>query len=188
MLSASLLSLGIVALAEVGDKSQLVCMLLASRYRAWPVVVGAVTAFLILNMVAVTLGASLARLLPMNWILAFASLLFFLFGVQSLLAKADDEEGEIHIKSSKSVLFTAFVMIFISELGDKTQLSVAAMSLSHHALGVWLGASLALVLTTVLGVWAGKAVLTRINPIWLHRAGGVIFLLMAGMTGSQLLA
>ena len=187
MLSAAILSLGVVALAEMGDKSQLVCMLLASRYRAWPVLLGAVTAFFILNALAVTVGASLASLLPMAWILSVAALLFFVFGIQSLLAKPEDGGPEIQIKSSKSVLFTAFLMIFVSELGDKTQLSVAAMSLSHDALGVWLGASLALLITSVLGVWAGQSVLARINPVWLHRVSGVIFLLMAGLTGSRLL-
>lgn len=182
MLTATLLSLGIVTLAEMGDKSQLVCMLLASRYRPWPVFFGAITAFLILNGVAVTLGTSLARLLPMNWVLGAATLLFILFGLQSLLAKEDEEES-VEIKCIRTVFITSLVMLFVSELGDKTQLSVVTMSLSQSPLGVWLGASLALIFTSALGVWLGKTVLARVNPVWLHRASGGLFLLMAAGTG-----
>lgn len=196
MITASALSFGVVALAEIGDKSQLVCMTLASRHRARPVLIGAIAAFLLLNVLAVTVGASLATWLPTTLITAFAALLFALFGLQALRAGSESDEGEGDdeetaaraARSGRSILLTTFLLIFVAELGDKTQLAVAAMSTSESPIGVWIGASLALAATSAVGVFAGRRFLSRINPLWLHRASGAFFLLLAALTGVSLVS
>jgi putative Ca2+/H+ antiporter (TMEM165/GDT1 family) len=85
---------GLIFLAEIGDKSQLVCMTLAARYRHTPVLLGSIAAFLVLNTLAVAFGAGLAEWIP-DYILASAvAILFGVFGVKLLLTREEDEDVE----------------------------------------------------------------------------------------------
>jgi len=177
----------LIALAEMGDKSQLVCMLLASRHRGLPVVLGASAAFLILNAMAVVFGSAVAQAVPHTWLSLFAAALFAFFGFKSLLAN-DDEDDDIAEKSGHGIFLTTFMMIFMAELGDKTQLAVAALSTTQDAWGVYAGASLALIITSILGVVAGRWLTQHINVHWLHRISGVMFLLFAGWLVVDLLS
>jgi putative Ca2+/H+ antiporter (TMEM165/GDT1 family) len=179
MLSTTLSTFLLIFLAEMGDKSQLVCMLLASRHRGLPVFIGAVAAFALLNLVAVAVGASLASALPITPIKVLVALLFLGFGVSALLTK-DEEEEDIKEALGHSVLVTAFVMIFMAELGDKTQLSVAGLAASVPPLAVFTGATLALAVTTALGIVGGKWLLKKLSPTLLHRLAGILFLLIGG--------
>jgi putative Ca2+/H+ antiporter (TMEM165/GDT1 family) len=116
------------------------------------------------------------------------ALLFTVFGIQSLLAKDEGEDqGNEKLKYS-SVFWSAFSLIFIAELGDKTQLAVAGLATTHTAWSVWLGASLALVATTLLAVALGKILLKRVSSVWLHKIGGALFLIFAVITCWQAFA
>jgi len=172
--------------AEFGDKSQLVCMALAARYRALPVVAGAVAAFALLNLLAVTLGAAAAAWLPQWLVLATVMVLFAVFGVLALRGEEDDDEDESETKVGRYLVWSIFGLIFMAELGDKTQLAMAGLGGVHAALPVWLGGTLALVTTTVLGVWAGRVLLTRLPVALINRVGGALFLGFAGWVGWQL--
>ncbi len=168
----------LVFLAEFGDKSQLVCMALAARYRAKPVIFGAVLAFAVLNLLAVTLGALAAEWLPRWLVLLIVAFLFLWFGIQSLL-NDDDEDDGFQNGAARSAFVTAFSVIFLAELGDKTQLAVAGLAASEAWIAVWIGATMALAMTTVLGVMAGRVISQYISVQWMHRLGGTIFLLFA---------
>ena len=169
-------SFGLIAAAEIGDKSQLVCMALAARHKARPVLLGAVAAFALLNLAAVLFGAALARWVPAWALGAAVALLFAAFGLRALLAGEEDEDGEAQEKSGHSVFATAFLLIFTAEFGDKTQLAVAGLGASLPPGPVWLGGTLALAATSLLGVWAGRALLRRMPLRSLHRFSGVLFL------------
>lgn len=180
-------SFGLIAAAEIGDKSQLVCMTLAARHKALPVVLGATAAFALLNLAAVLFGAAVAHWIP-EWVVGTAvAVLFAGFGLNALLTQAEDEDGELQEKSGHSVFATAFLLIFTAEFGDKTQLAVAGMGASLPPAPVWLGGTLALAMTSVLGVWAGRALLRRIPLHWLHRLSGVLFLGFAAYAAWRLL-
>ncbi len=174
----------LVFLAEFGDKSQLVCMTLATRYRALPVLLGAVVAFAVLNLLAVMVGSVAAAWLPRPLVLGVVALLFLWFGIQSFRAE-QDEEGEDVSLSVKSVFISAFVMLFLAELGDKTQLAVMGLASTESALLVWIGSTLALVATSVLGVIAGRALMRYVSVSWLHRASGVLFVVFAFYAGAE---
>lgn len=175
----------LVFLAEFGDKSQLVCMTLSARYRALPVLVAAVLAFSLLNLLAVTVGATLSLWLPQWVVLAVVVLLFLWFGVVSLRAEDEDEEEET-VKVGKHLVFSVFSLIFLAELGDKTQLAVAGLGSVEAALPVWIGSTAALITTSVLGVIAGRTVLQRLPLVWVHRVSGVIFILFALLAAVEL--
>ncbi|QIZ76976.1 TMEM165/GDT1 family protein [Ferrimonas lipolytica] len=188
--SSAMVTFGVIALAEIGDKSQLVCMTLAAKHRSRPVLIGAISAFLLLNALAVSLGALLADWIPTQWITAAAAILFALFGLQALFGShEEDEDVDVDTRyKSRGIILTTFSMIFLAELGDKTQLSVAAMATTHPTFAVWLGSSLALAFTTILGVLAGKHLLAKLDTARLNRASGLFFLVLAATLIFQLLS
>ena len=187
-LSISLSTFTLIALAEVGDKSQLVCMTLAARHRHWPVILGATTAFLVLNALAVLFGAGVAAWIPERVTAGLVALLFGAFGIHALYIQ-DISEPENRIESSSHGIFlTTLLLILVAEFGDKTQIAVAGLAGSLAPLPVWLGATAALVTVSVLGVWAGRTVLQRLPLLWLHRISGGIFLLFALLAAWQALA
>ncbi|MFZ4702657.1 MAG: TMEM165/GDT1 family protein [Candidatus Methylumidiphilus sp.] len=178
---------GLIAVAEIGDKSQLVCMTLAARHKALPIVLGATAAFALLNLAAVMFGAAVAHWLP-EWAVGTAVVVLFAgFGIRALLTKEEDEDGEPVEKSGHGVFATTFLLIFAAEFGDKTQLTLAGLGAALPPAPVWLGGTLALATTSLLGVWAGRALLRRIPLHWLHRLSGVLFLGFAAYAAWRLL-
>lgn len=182
-----MLTYGVIFLAEIGDKSQLVCMTLASKHRSKPIIIGSALAFGLLNALAVTFGGTLTHFVPSQWLNLSAALLFIIFGLHSLFAREDDDEGEtIVTNSGKNILFITFSMIFLAELGDKTQLGVITLSTTYHPFMIWLGATLALISTSALGIFAGRKLLTRINPAMLHRLSGLLFIVIGVLISTRL--
>jgi len=179
--SVALSTFALIALAEIGDKSQLVCVALAARHRHWPVILGAITAFLALNTLAVLFGAGVAAWVPERIMAGLVSLLFAAFGIHALYKQDDDESEDAVEMSDHGIFITALLLIFVAEFGDKTQIAVAGLAGSFDPLPVWLGATAALVMVSILGVWAGRTVLQRLPLLWLHRISGAIFLLFASL-------
>lgn len=172
-------SFSLISLAELGDKSQLVCMTLAARHRHWPVILGAATAFAILNTLAVLFGAGVAAWVPEKVVAGAVAILFGVFGILALRASEDEAVDVVEERPGHGIFFTTLSLIFIAEFGDKTQIAVAGLAGSMASVPVWIGATSALLLVSVLGVWAGRTLLQRLPVVWLHRLGGGIFLLFA---------
>ncbi|MGK5093927.1 TMEM165/GDT1 family protein [Deltaproteobacteria bacterium TL4] len=177
----------LIFLAELGDKTQLVCMTLAARYRGRPVLIGAIAAFVVLNTLGVLFGASLAAWIPRLYIDIAVALLFGVFGVQALSIKEDeDESDEVTETRGKALWLTAFLMIFLAELGDKTQIAVVGLAGTAPPIPVWVGATLALSASSALGVLAGRTVLQRIPVVLLHRVSGAFFLLLTAFVVARI--
>jgi putative Ca2+/H+ antiporter (TMEM165/GDT1 family) len=172
-------SFALIAAAEIGDKSQLVCMTLASRHRPMPVMLGALAAFAILNTLAVVFGVAIASWLPEYVVGLIVAILFGVFGVHALRATEDDADEEVEEKSGHGIFFTTLVLLTVAEFGDKTQLAVVALSSVHVPIAVWIGATLALAATSALGILAGRTILQKIPLVLLHRISGAFFLLLA---------
>ena len=186
-LSAAGTTFLLVAFAEIGDKSQLVCMTLAARHRGLPIVIGAVAAFAILNLLAVLFGAAVAAWLP-EWLVTLAvAVLFAVFGVSALRYQEEDEDEHVEEAPGHGIVATTFLLIFLAEFGDKTQLAVAGLGSTSEPSAVWAGATLALATTSALGVFAGRKLLNRLPLLWIHRISGVFFLLLAIFATSRLL-
>jgi putative Ca2+/H+ antiporter (TMEM165/GDT1 family) len=174
-------SFALIAAAEIGDKSQLVCMTLASRHRALPILLGAVFAFAFLNTLAVVFGVAIANWLPHYIVATTVALLFAAFGIHALrIEEEEDDNEDVVEKSGHSIFFTTFLLITVAEFGDKTQLAVVALSSTALPVAVWLGSTAALATTSALGVLAGRTVLQKIPLTLLHRLSGAIFILLAG--------
>ena len=182
-LATALTGFTLIAAAEIGDKSQLVCMTLASRHRAWPVILGAIAAFGVLNTLAVVFGAAIASWLPEYVVAITVAVLFAIFGFHSLRVFDDEDGEEVKEKSGHGIFFTTFVLITVAEFGDKTQLAVVALSSTAQPAAVWIGATAALTATSALGVIAGRTVLQKIPLVLLHRLSGAIFLVLSVFAG-----
>ncbi len=177
----------LVGLAEFGDKSQLVCMTLAARHRGLPIVIGAILAFAILNLLAVLFGAAVAAWLP-EWLVTLAvAVLFATFGVSSLRYEDEDEDEKVEEMPGHGIVATTFLLIFLAEFGDKTQLAVAGLGSTSQTYAVWAGATIALATTSALGVFAGRKLLNRLPLKWIHRISGVFFLLLAAFAAGRLI-
>jgi putative Ca2+/H+ antiporter (TMEM165/GDT1 family) len=166
----------LIGLAEMGDKSQLVCIALAIRYRAAPVLLGAIAAFALLNLAAVMIGAAVANWLPEQLITAFVGVLFLLFGAHAFRSKVEESEI-IEDKGNHGIFFSTFVLILLAEFGDKTQIAVAGLASTLDIFAVWLGATLALAVTSGIGVLAGRTALKHVPIVLLHRLSGSLFIL-----------
>ncbi|WP_027149104.1 TMEM165/GDT1 family protein [Methylobacter tundripaludum] len=176
-------SFALIAAAEIGDKSQLVCMTLASRHRAMPVLLGAIAAFAFLNTLAVMFGIAIASWLPAYIVATIVAILFAAFGIHSLRVEMEDENEEIKEKSGHSIFFTTFLLITVAEFGDKTQLAVVGLSSTAAPIAVWLGSTVALASTSALGILAGRTILQKVPLVLLHRISGTIFLMLSVFAG-----
>jgi len=181
ILTSAATSFALILAAEMGDKSQLVCMALAAKHRHTPVVLGALAAFALLNALAVSFGKAIANWLPTYVIAGVVASMFIVFGIQALRTEAEEPQEEFKEKSGHSIFFTTFLLITIAEFGDKTQLAVVALSSTGSPAGVWLGSTMALGVTSALGVMAGRKLLQKIPLELLHKIGGILFLMLSGV-------
>ena len=172
-LSALFSAFALVFVAELGDKTQIACMTLATRYPARKVLLGVSLAFAVLSVLAVTIGKLLTQLVPPFLLSAIVAALFFWFAWQSLQAEEEDEEAAGN--GQKGAVMAAFSMIFFAELGDKTQLATAGLATELAAVAVAIGACAALITSAALAIWLGKNMRDRLSPRLISRGAAVLF-------------
>lgn len=171
----ALSAFALLFVAEMGDKTQLTAMTLATRYRALPVAIGVCGAFLVLNLLAVLVGQVLFRYVPQQAVLLAAGLLFLAFAWTSWRVSGD-EDDDARPSDARSAILTSFLMIFVAELGDKTQLALIALAASSGApWSVFTGATLALWSVSLIGIFVGATLLSNVPKALMHRAAAVLF-------------
>lgn len=171
---------GIIFLAELGDKTQLTAMALATRHPWRKIFVGIALAFALLNLGAVLVGKLLFSFLPLFWISLASGVLFLFFGVNTIRASGFDSEkeadGERRTRAMGPVV-TSFFMILLSELGDKTQLLTISLAAQHDSqLMVFAGSTLALWMVSLIGIFAGKQLTRFISLSTIHKTAGCLFI------------
>lgn len=189
MLSAALVAAGVVFLAELGDKSQLMALAMAAKHRARDVFIGMFFAILLMFAIAVGLGALLGTFLDdyRNAVTIGAGVVFLLFAVWTLRDDDDDDDEELDTLSpmagSRTVITAAFTAFVVAELGDKTQLASATLAMRDGFWPVYLGSVAgevaAIGLAIVIGAVAGKHLperLIRFGAAGLFAVFGVIMI------------
>ena len=173
MVEAALVAFGAVFLAELGDKSQLVTLGLATRYRPLPVLAGIAVACAVLQGMAVGVGAALSGALPERPLAIGAGALFVVMGTLALRPQTDDGAGAAPVRGGRSAAITAGSAFFVAELGDKTQLAALALASTNGLLGTWIGATTGELLADGLAVLAGALLGARLpaRPLQLASAG-----------------
>ena len=156
-MSAFLLAVGIIFVAELGDKSQLVALWFSTRYQWWLVLAGVSLATLVVHLGSVGIGRAFGELLPENVILVVVGLSFFLFAAWSVRGdQFDESKRSAQAKTMIGAFGVITVSFFVSELGDKTQLATVSLAgNSSESVGVWLGSTLGMVLADALAIGVG---------------------------------
>ena len=165
----------IIALAEMGDKTQLLVMTLATKYKIRDVLLGIFLSICFLNVLAVFIGGIITDFLPMELISAAAGITFIIFAFCSLKNIKDEED-----KISKYKLPSAaavFCIFFIAELGDKTQLTVMAISAtqSKYTFPVLFGSILGMFISDSLGLLFINSFNKRISKENLNYISAIVF-------------
>ncbi|MFN7506330.1 MAG: TMEM165/GDT1 family protein, partial [Limnobacter sp.] len=176
MSSALLVSTGVIALAEIGDKTQLLAFLLATRFKKpIPIIIGIILATLINHGLAGAVGSWItANVDPsvLRWALGAS---FIAMAVWTLIPdKIEDEETQLATKLG--VFGATFVTFFLAEMGDKTQIATVAMS-AHYAdvLMVVAGTTLGMLIADVPAVFAGDKLAEKIPMKLVHRIAAAMF-------------
>ncbi len=148
-----------IFIAEMGDKTQLVAMSLATRYRVTTVLLGITLATFAVHAVSVFVAEILGLAIPTGWVTLIAGLAFFLFGAWTLrgdeLTDADEERAAS--RRIRSGLLTVCVVFFVAELGDKTMLATIAVGTQYHWLPVWIGSTVGMVFADAIAIALGAA-------------------------------
>ncbi len=180
-MQALLTSTTIVALAEMGDKTQLLSFVLAARFkRPVPIALGILVATLANHFLAGYFGSWLATLVAprtLTWILALA---FFAFGLWAL---KPDELGDDPKMPAAGVFVSTLVAFFLVEMGDKTQLATVALAARFDSLAaVVVGTTLGMMIANVPAVWLGERFAHRVDMTILRRAAAALFAVMGVLT------
>ena len=176
-MEAFLVSTGIVALAEMGDKTQLLALILAVRFRKpWPIVLGILVATLANHAMAGALGSWVTTVLGpdvLRWVLGGS---FIAMAVWMLIPDKIDE-GDTPTAPRFGVFGTTVVAFFLAEMGDKTQIATVMLAAQYSAyFWVVAGTTLGMMLANAPVVWLGERV-TRLVPIRIvHVVSALIFL------------
>ncbi|RAV11357.1 UPF0016 domain-containing protein [Mycolicibacterium sp. GF69] len=177
MLTAILVSLAVVFVAELGDKSQLITMTYSLRHRWWVVLSGVGIAAMLVHGLSVAIGHFLGLTLPERPIAFVAAIAFLLFAVWTWREGAGDDGAEVKIAEPRFVVPAIVSSFVLAELGDKTMLATVALASDHHWAGVWIGATAGMVLADGAAIAAGRLLHKRLPERFLHGLASVLFLL-----------
>jgi putative Ca2+/H+ antiporter (TMEM165/GDT1 family) len=169
-----------VALAEMGDKTQLLAMAFAARFPAKTVLAGVLVATLVNHLLAVVAGNWLTNIIPLDYIQIAASASFILFGLWTL--RGDELEGEDQ-KYKFSPFWTVAVAFFFAEMGDKTQLATVALAAKYQSIiPIWMGTTAAMLAADAFGIIVGVILGKRIPERFVKWFAASIFILF-GIAG-----
>jgi len=176
-LDAFLLSFGVIFLAELGDKSQLMALAFAARYRPLVVLVAVSIATLIVHAGSVLLGKAFALALPQGLINVAAGIAFLVFAAWTIRGDALGEDDEDRAKrGGRWALVTVGTAFFLAELGDKTMLATITLATTHEAIGTWLGSTAGMVAADALAILVGAWLGTRLPERSIKIFAAVTFL------------
>jgi putative Ca2+/H+ antiporter (TMEM165/GDT1 family) len=178
-MEAFFVSTGIVALAEMGDKTQLLSLVLAARFRKpWPIVLGSLVATLANHGLAGAVGSWVTTMMgptALRWVLGAS---FIAMAVWMLIPdKFDDEDGDSAPRMG--VFLTTVVAFFLAEMGDKTQIATVMLAAQYNAwFAVVAGTTLGMMLANAPVVWLGDAITKRVPLRMVHMVSAVIFAIL----------
>jgi Ca2+/H+ antiporter, TMEM165/GDT1 family len=179
MIEAFAVSTGVVALGEMGDKTQLLALLLAARYhRPWPIVAGILVATLANHAAAAAFGTWLTRMVEptsLRWLLGLS----FLAVAAWLLVPDQVEETASPGGARWGVFVVTVIAFFLAEMGDKTQIATIMLAARYDALlVVTAGTTLGMMIANVPAVLLGDRLLRRVPVAWVHRVAAAVFALI----------
>ena len=181
MLSAFLISLVVVALSEMGDKTQLLALLLAARFRKpVPILIAIFLATVVNHGVSAVLGQWITTVLSPTILLWIVSLGFIGMAIWMLIPDELDDESESINKWQKYGVFGAtFILFFLAEIGDKTQIATVALAARFDSVfWVMCGTTVGMMIANAPAVFIGDKLADKLPISLIHKIGAVIFLVV----------
>jgi putative Ca2+/H+ antiporter (TMEM165/GDT1 family) len=178
---AFLISFGIIFVAELGDKSQLMALTFAARYRAITILVAITLATAFVHLLSVLFGAAVGVALPTRLISVLAGSAFLGFAAWTL--RGDELGADDHARTQRtqrSVLWTVGFAFLLAELGDKTMLATVTLATNHGLFGTWVGSTLGMVAADGLAIVAGQQLGARL-PERAVRIGAAVTFVIFGL-------
>jgi putative Ca2+/H+ antiporter (TMEM165/GDT1 family) len=183
---AFLLSFGIIFVAELGDKSQLMALAFAARYRPLPILIGITLATALVHAFSVLLGAVVGVALPTRAIAVVAGLAFFAFAAWTLRGDTlGDDEAARADRSTRSAVLAAATAFFLAELGDKTMLATITLATNEGLLGTWLGSTVGMVAADALAILVGSQLGARLPERAIKVGASVTFVVFGVLLVAQ---
>lgn len=175
-MDAFLSSTLLVALGEIGDKTQLLSLALVVRYRKpWPILAGVIVATLINHGISVWFGDWLAGAIPANWLQWILGLSFIALGLWMLIPDKDEEVGD---KYRFGPFLTSLVLFFIAEIGDKTQVATVALAVRFQEFWpVLLGTTTGMIAANLPVIWVAHRFASERFETWAHRISAALFIM-----------
>jgi putative Ca2+/H+ antiporter (TMEM165/GDT1 family) len=172
-LGAVLVAAGVVFVAELGDKTQLLALNFGARNPLRVVLAGLILGFAAAGAVAALVGGLLGAALPDRALAIGGGIVFLVFAVLALRETPADESARI-VRTS-SVIASIAITIAVAEFGDKTQLATATLAARGHPVATWLGATAGEVAAGLIGAIAGSTIGKRLRPEVLRYASAAMF-------------
>ena len=179
MIEALLSSTVVVALAEIGDKTMLLAIVLAARLRApWAILAGILVATLANHALAALVGSQVAGLLQADWFRIAVALGFIAMAAWTLVPdKLDDDQHTV--RSTGGAFLTTLVSFFLVEMGDKTQIATIALAAHYQSvLVVAAGTTLGMMLVNGPAVFLGEAIERRVSMKLTRALAALLFLVL----------
>jgi putative Ca2+/H+ antiporter (TMEM165/GDT1 family) len=177
MLSATLLSLGVVFLAELGDRSQLITLTYALRYRWWVVLTGVAIAAFMVHGLSVTIGHFLGATLPARPIAFASAIAFLVFAVWAWREGSAGDETVTTRQEPRFALLTVMSSWALAEMSDKTSLATLTLASDHDWTAVWIGTTVGIVLADGLAIGVGILLHRRLPEKLLRALASLLFLI-----------
>jgi putative Ca2+/H+ antiporter (TMEM165/GDT1 family) len=177
MLTAILISLAVVFVAELGDKSQLITMTYALRHRWWVVLSGVAIAATLVHGLSVAIGHFLGLTLPERPIAFAGAIAFLLFAVWTWRESRGTDDDALPVAEPRFVVLAIVSSFLLAELGDKTMLATVTLASDNNWAGVWIGATAGMVLADGVAIAAGALLHTRLPAQFLHSLASMLFLM-----------
>ena len=175
---AFLLSLGVIFVAELGDKSQLMAMTFAARYRFWTVLGGITAATALVHLASVVLGGAVGASLLTSTINVIAGLAFLLFAAWTLRGDSlNVTEAAKASRVARSAFMAIAVAFFLAELGDKTMLATITLATTEGWFGTWVGSTLGMVAADALAIIVGTVLARRLPERTVKIGAAALFVL-----------
>ncbi|SHH32258.1 TMEM165/GDT1 family protein [Tepidibacter thalassicus] len=165
----------LITLAEMGDKTQLLAMAFASKFKPISVLIGIFIGSFLNHGIAIAIGNYISKFFPIEKIQILASILFILFGIWSL--KIDKKDNEENLKSNYGPIITVALAFFIGELGDKTQLTAMTLGAnSKYPIFILFGTVSGMIITGGLGIIVGKLLGKKIPEVTMKIIASFVFI------------
>ncbi|MDG4787393.1 TMEM165/GDT1 family protein [Micromonospora sp. WMMD1102] len=174
--TALAISFGVIFVAELGDKSQLMALTFATRFKALPVIIGITVATSVVHLASVALGVGLGSALPTGWIALVAGLAFLGFGIWTLRGDSlTEEERRKAERTRRSAIIAVSIAFFLAELGDKTMLATITLATRYGWFGTWLGSTVGMVAADALAIILGRVLGRRLPERTIRYGASVLF-------------